>query len=288
MTTNLLRTVADRNKTKNIIHLDLGQTIMSNETLKYFSKTLKQNTKLENLTLISNTDLSSAISIIEALENHPNLSKCQFKFCNIFINCKEILKHINYSKLKSLKLNECMIGDEGVKYLFRGLKNCYYLKFLELNKNNIKDVGIDEIGNYLQGNNSLNLLSLNKNEINQDKLEFLFYSITKNQRLTFLHLDDVEFERNTIEKCNHHLRDIHCLEFLSLKICGNDLELFRRLLFYNHSIRMVYLQNEFGQQVEDQGVEFITSRNQNFIYISYQLHLELCDITFKFITENKN
>ena len=78
-----------------------------------------------------------------------------------------IFKDIFFSnkKLKSISMNNCMIGRIGSIFIAEGLGSSKELTYLSLNNNNIQDIGAEKFSNslqyemfkiehlYLQGNN---------------------------------------------------------------------------------------------------------------------------------------
>lgn len=166
--------------------LSLSNLAIEDLGIKYLSKALRFNKRLENLNISWNYISEIGIHLIaEILETNStlivlNLYNNQIKNAGVLYLSNAL--RINCS-LCSLNLSNCGIGDEGVSFLSDALRINSALAMLDLSYNEIEDQGASFLFDALIENSSLRQMHLNNNKMSTEGARSLVRMLASNRTL---------------------------------------------------------------------------------------------------------
>ena len=157
--------------------------------------TLKYNYTSELMFL----SIEFLFKIISELQCHANLKILNLSVCSNIDITKEFAEQLavvlaNSTKLETLLLEGCLLGNEGLNLIANSLKNITTLKHLDLSNNEItKDSVIISI---LEVNSGIEMLHLHKNCLHSTAGDRLYVAIVKLKKLKELSIDKYIISRN--------------------------------------------------------------------------------------------
>ncbi|XP_064390931.1 NACHT, LRR and PYD domains-containing protein 3-like [Halichondria panicea] len=176
----------------------------------------------------------------------------------------------NTSNGFTLSLENCCIGDQGCKFLARGLSKCPFEISLNLHYNDIHEDGIHHIAEVIKNTSSI---SLSYNAIGNSGLSALCEALSTNKSLKYLNLSNCSLSLNNhgalprLLSTNTTLKDL----YLSHNIIGNtELRYICEALSTNTSLKRLHLTNCSLTISEDNGAALYQLLNAlEFLYLSY-------------------
>jgi hypothetical protein len=142
--------------------------------------------------------------------------------------------------LNRLELTACFLGDEGCKYIAKGLILNKILQTLILSKNSISELGITYLSNAIRHNKCIKELSLENNNLKKASLKYIHDFIKTNSSISKLNLSDNDLclEITSFSKV---LKQNSCISSIHLK--GVRLEKGIELLLNNSCLTEINLEN---------------------------------------------
>ena len=143
--------------------------------------------------------LNLLFKIVSALRYNPNLRKLNLSGCPNNVISEELPQQLaivlaNSTKLETLMLEDCSLGNEGVNVIANSLKNVTTLKHLDLSNNNItKEVAIV---NVFKNTTNLKELYLHKNCLRLSAGDNMSAAIVNLKNLEVLSIDQNIISRN--------------------------------------------------------------------------------------------
>ena len=130
--------------------------------------------------------------IVSELQCHANLKTLDLSTCSDGIITEELAEQLaiviaNSTKLETLLLENCSLGNKGVNVIAISLKNVNTLKHLDLSNNNITES--DYIVTILEANTGLEKLHLEKNQLQFTAGDRLCLAIASLMKLKVLSID---------------------------------------------------------------------------------------------------
>jgi hypothetical protein len=147
-----------------------------------------------------------------------------FKSTNSLVNYEKMccLLEKNYF-LIGLNISNNALGNLGIKFLSKVIRNSNHLKWINLAENKIGNEGIEYLVEAMRINKSLNWLDLSENEIGDEGLEILSESLCDNKNLKHLELACNVFCDHGILKFSCMIKINNILEWVDLS--GNKITL---------------------------------------------------------------
>ena len=165
---------------------------MDSKCVSLLSETLKTNKKIKILVLESSSFTGGIKQVSCSLFNNKTLK--QLVLCNVTDITDEDITHLSTmlarnTSLKELRLINCNITDNGVRYICEGLTKNQTLTALHIARNDqITLVSTSTIADLIQTTTSLTTLDLDKTSLNNDDIKTICTSLNKNTTIRKLYL----------------------------------------------------------------------------------------------------
>lgn len=168
--------LADESSDKDTRTKDSKKSINYSDTI--FLESISKNKSLENLEITNSNFQKESIYLIQAIAHNPIQNISNLDLSNNHLNdnsLKEILDHINKTKIRVLILNDNLISDLGMfffqLYLKRSWNEERHLQQLYLNENKVSDDGAKCLIMSIESNYLfLNILGLAFNCIQEENI----------------------------------------------------------------------------------------------------------------------
>lgn len=147
-----------------------------------------------------------------------------FKNTNSLVNFEKMccLLEKNYF-LIGLNISNNALGNIGLKFLSKVIRNSNYIKWINLSENKISNEGIDYLLEAMNCNKSLTWLDLSENQIGDEGLEGISETLCDNKTLKHLELGCNSFCDHGILKFSCMIKINNTLEWVDLS--GNKITL---------------------------------------------------------------
>ena len=167
-------------------------TSLDSKCVSILSEILKTNKTIKRLALYSSSLTGVIKQVSDSLCNNETLE--QLALANITGITDEDMTHLSTmlatnTTLKVLRLYNCNITDNGVRYICEGLTKNQTLTTLSIGGNHqITSVSTSTIADLIQTTTSLITLYLYSTSLNNDDIKTICTSLTKNTTIRKLHL----------------------------------------------------------------------------------------------------
>ena len=172
--------------------LDIWHTSLDSKCVLILSEILKTNKTIKTLMLHSSSLTGGIKQVSDSLCNNETLE--QLVLSNVTGITDEDMTHLSTilatnTTLKVLRLSNCNITDNGVRYICEGLTKNQTLTTLSISRNHqITSVSTSTIADLIQTTTSLTELRLHYTSLNTDDIKTICTSLTKNTTLRELWL----------------------------------------------------------------------------------------------------
>ena len=172
--------------------LNIWDTSLDSKCVSILSEILKTNKTIKTLWLVSSSLTGGIKQVSDSLCNNKTLE--QLALYNVTDITDEDMTHLSTilatnSTLKELRLSDCNITDNGVRYICEGLTKNQTLTTLDIGRNHqITSVSTSTIADLIQTTTSLITLYLDYTSLNNDDIKTICTSLTKNTTIRKLYL----------------------------------------------------------------------------------------------------
>ena len=172
--------------------LNIWDTSLDSKCVSILSEILKTNKTIKILVLYSSSLTGGIKQVSDSLCNNETLE--QLLLYNVTRITDEDMTHLSTmlatnTTLKELRLINCNITDNGVRYICEGLTKNQTLTMLDIGHNRqITSVSTSTIADLIQTTTSLTRLYLNYTSLNNDDIKTICTSLTKNTTIRKLDL----------------------------------------------------------------------------------------------------
>ena len=172
--------------------LYIWHTLLDSKCVSILSEILKTNKTIKRLVLVSSSLTGGIKQVSDSLFNNETLE--QLALCDVTGITDEDMTHLSTilatnTTLKELRLINCNITDNGVRYICEGLTKNQTLTMLDIGRNRqITSVSTSTIVDLIQTTTSLTTLYLDKTSLNNDDIKTICTSLTKNTTIRELYL----------------------------------------------------------------------------------------------------
>ena len=173
-------------------NLQIVNTSLDSKCVSILSEILKTNKTIKRLWLQSSSLTGSIKQVSDSLCNNRTLE--QLWLYNVTGITDEDMPHLSTmlatnTTLKDLRLYDCNITDNGVRYICEGLTKNQTLTTLNIRDNHqITSVSTSTIADLIQTTTSLTELYLHNTSLNNDDIKTICTSLTKNTTIRKLWL----------------------------------------------------------------------------------------------------
>ena len=185
---------------------------------------INANTDLEELLLFNNDLKSSAVVILQALQNNSQLKTLSLSNNNMTGQVSKDLASVinNNPGLKVLDLSDNDLKSSAVVIL-QALKDNSQLQVLGLNSINMTVQEAENLASVIKNNSGLEALYLSNNNLKASSAVVILEALKDNSQLKFLHL----YNNKTTGQIAEHLTKVirNNLSFKELDLSNNDLKL---------------------------------------------------------------
>ena len=172
--------------------LDIYSTSLDSKCVSILSEILKTNKTIKTLVLWSSSLTGGIKQVSDSLFSNKTLE--QLWLSDVTDITDEDITHLSTmlssnTTLKVLRLYNCNITDNGVRYICEGLTKNQTLTKLNIGGNHqITSVSISTIADLIQRTISLTRLDLYNTSMNNDDIKTICTSLNKNTTIRKLHL----------------------------------------------------------------------------------------------------
>ena len=165
---------------------------MDSKCVSILSEILKANKTIKTLVLYSSSLTGGIKQVSDSLFNNKTLE--QLWLLDVTDITDEDITHLSTmlssnTTLKELRLINCNITDNGVRYICEGLTKNQTLTKLNIGRNHqITSVSTSTIAELIQTTTSLTTLYLDNTSLNNDDIKTICTSLNKNTTIRKLHL----------------------------------------------------------------------------------------------------
>ena len=172
--------------------LDIWNTSLDSKCVSILSEILKTNKTIKILDLSFSSLTGGIKQVSDSLFNNKTLE--QLVLSNVTDMTDEDITHLSTmlssnTTLKVLRLYNCNITDNGVRYICEGLTKNQTLTLLNISRNpQITSVSTSTIADLIQTTTSLTELRLYYTSLNNDDIKTICTSLNKNTTIRKLYL----------------------------------------------------------------------------------------------------
>ena len=172
--------------------LYIRYTSLDSKCVSILSEILKTNKTIKILQLLSSSLTGGIKQVSDSLFNNKTLE--QLVLSNVTDITDEDITHLSTmlssnTTLKELRLYNCNITDNGVRYICEGLTKNQTLTMLNIGGNpQITSVSTSTIADLIQTTTSLTRLDLDNTSLNNDDIKTICTSLNKNTTIRKLYL----------------------------------------------------------------------------------------------------
>ena len=171
---------------------------LDSKCVSILSEILKTNKTIKTLELYSSSLTGGIKQVSDSLFNNETLKELLLSHVTGITD--EDMTHLSTmlatnTTLKVLRLSDCNITDNGVRYICEGLTKNQTLTSLNIGRNHqITSVSTSTIADLIQTTTSLTTLLLNYTSLNNDDIKTICTSLTKNTTIRELVLSREHYE----------------------------------------------------------------------------------------------
>ena len=171
--------------------LDIVDSSLDSKCVSILSEILKTNKTIKTLELQSSSLTGGIKQVSDSLCNNETLE--ELWLWNVTGITDEDMTHLSMlainTTLKDLRLYNCNITDNGVRYICEGLTKNQTLTMLDIGRNRqITSVSTSTIADLIQTTTSLRTLYLYNTSLNNDDIKTICTSLNKNTTIRKLWL----------------------------------------------------------------------------------------------------
>ena len=187
-----------------LVSLDLSQTNINEDCIKYISEKIDKNIILSIINLSFNNLSKACIYLKDLLIKSTNIKVLKLISCKLSENINHLFKGLCKNNiLETLDVSDNNIMEYIVLTdLLNVFKENTKLKNFILDNNNINDIGINYIIKGIELNHSIKKLSLKNNYITSEYVNALINSIKKNEIIRKIDLEGNRFNKKVLENIN--------------------------------------------------------------------------------------